>query len=131
MPYAGRPVDVLWPQPWGPRVPPRFRLTDHHGVPVPEAVALVDAATAVLVARRRGETPSPYVKAWFARTLRAEAYRGRTRRSAYSKGSDGVGELDRLAVAAEGALRVAAALLELRDVRLRDTGFGGDDIAGS
>jgi hypothetical protein len=108
------------PSPFEPRVAFRWRLRDHRGAPVPSAVALVDAAVPVLAALRRGETVPELDRRRFARALRASAFHDRQRRSPYSRGSDDLGDTERLAVSAAGALRVAAVLLELRDVRFCD-----------
>jgi hypothetical protein len=106
--------------PWGEPVAYRWRLADRTGAPVPESVALVDAAVPVLDALRRGETVPELDRRRFAKALRQSAFADRRRGHLYSKGSDGVGETFRLARAAEGALRTAAVLLELRGVRFRD-----------
>jgi hypothetical protein len=104
--------------PWKPRVQPRFNPS------TPAARALIDATVPVLTAHRAGLEVAAADQLRWLKALRQAAYADRVRKRAYSSYSDGLGDTQRLEVAAIGALRYAAALVELRDARLRDHSIG-------
>lgn len=97
-----------WMRPvWEPRVPFRFD-------PLEAAPRRLVAVSVVLVRYQVDgvRVPRELGVAWL-QALRAAAFYDRARGRAYSTGQAGVGEWERFRVAADGALRLAYALVTL------------------